>query len=287
MKLGQIGKMKKPSFSAPELNKSKGNMKVIIIIVIAIATIAWIWAIGRKAEETVSVVMLKNGMYKNQQVTEDNLVQYDMLKGEFEKYSIKNSDGTVKQRLIRWEDKDKVVGYFAAYPLMSESILEARALATSRTDNTDSVLYSFPGKEIVQLDVASQDMNAFKTFLQPGDRLNIDAIYSEKTKIQVDDGYGGKTTEDIEQFKSEPVFRGIMIADIINASGESILDLYQSYNSMTTFQQVALENSEDWKTKTEPKSLLVALTPDEKDAYNKFCSKNNVKFKVSLPQRLQ
>ena len=273
--------------NAPGLNKSKNNLIVILVIIVIAGLIAWVWSVGKKAEETIPVVMLAQNIGKNEIITESSLKQYDMLKGEFEKYSINNTNGTVTQRLVRWDDRAQVYGYYAAYPLMRETLLETRSLVQSRIDNTDSVLYSFPGKDIVKLEISSTDLNAFKTFLQPGDRVNLSAIYSEKIKMAVDDGYGGQTTEDVEVFKTDPVLSGVLIADIINAQGQSVLDMLASYNNMSTFQQAALDQSDEWKTKTEPKFLLVALTPDEEASYNKLNQKQNIQFKMSLPQRLQ
>lgn len=271
----------------PSLNKSKSNGKIIMVLLITVAMIAWVISVGKKAEETVQVVMLKESLYKNEVITIDKLMPYDMLRGEYEKYAITTENGAAQKRLVPWEKVDTVLNYFAAYPLQRETLLETRSLVAQRTDNTDSVLYSFPGKEIVQLNIAASDLNSFKTFLQPGDRINVDAIYSEKMTIQVDDGYGGKMASDVEVYKTEPVFNSIMIADIINADGGSVLDIYANYNRLTVFEQASMDKSDAFQAQTEPKALLVALSPDEKDSYYRFLSKSNIEFKVSLPQRLE
>lgn len=269
------------------LNKSKNLIPTIAVGVITALVIAWVAITGRKAEETVSVVMVKSPMYKNEVMTEDNMMEYKMIRAEFEKYSIKRDDGTVYQRLLLWKDREKAVNTFAAYPIQKETLLETRSLIISRVDNTDSVLYSFPAKEIVELSVGGSELNSFKTFLQPGDRVNVDAIFTERITKQKDDGFGGTTTEDVEVSKTEPVFTGIMIADIINGQGQSVLDIYQKYNSATVQEQVALDSSDEFREKTEPKTLLIALTPDEKDRYYQYLSKNGSTFRISLPQRVE
>lgn len=273
----------------PSLNKSKSNGKIIMVLLITVAMIAWVISVGKKAEETVSIVMLKENVYKNEVITEDKLMEYHILRGEWEKYGLTQDrhQKTVSKRLILWEDRKDCIGMFAAFPLQRETFLEKRTLVRERVDNTDSVLYSFPGKEIVQLNISASDLNSFKTFLQPGDRINVDAIYSEKMTIQTDDGYGGQKTDDVEVYKTEPVFNSIMIADIINSKGASVLDIYATYNTMTIQQQANLDNSDSFAEQTEPKSLLVALSPDEKDSYYRFLSKSNISFKVSLPQRME
>lgn len=275
--------------SQPSLNKSKSDGKIIMVLLITVAMIAWVISIGKKAEETVSVVMLKENIYKNEVITEDKLMEYQMLRGEFEKYGLeqdKNSN-TVSKRLVLWDERKNAIGHFAAFPLQRETFLEKRTMVKERTDNSDSVLYTFPGKEIVQLNITASDLNSFKTFLQPGDRINVDAIYSEKMTVMTDDGYGGQTANDVEVYKTEPVFNSIMIADIINSKGESVLDIYANYNTLTVQEQANLDKSDTFADQTEPKSLLVALSPDEKDSYYRFLSKSNIEFKVSLPQRME
>lgn len=275
--------------SQPSLNKSKSNGKIIMVLLITVAMIAWVISVGKKAEETVSIVMLKENVYKNEVITEDKLMEYHILRGEYEKYglTVDRHNDEVSKRLILWKDRKECLGMFAAFPLQRETFLEKRTLLRDRTDNSDSVLYNFPGKEIVQLNITASDLNSFKTFLQPGDRINVDAIYSEKMKVMTDDGYGGQMSNDVEVYKTEPVFNGIMIADIINGDGESVLDIYATYNTKTVQQQASLDNSDSFKEQTEPKALLVALSPDEKDSYYRFLSKSNITFKVSLPQRME
>ena len=262
------------------LNEGKSLVPVIAVGAGIVGAVVYVSLVGRNASKSVQVAQLKSSVYKNQPITLDMLQPYDMLQAEYDKQimSTANSDGTVEKRLVAWKDVQGYLsqGAFAAYQLPKESFLDLRTLMTSRVDNSDSVLYSFPGKEVVQLEVNGADLNAFKTFIQPGDKVNIDAIYSEDMQ---------SGNDRVKIYRSEPVFTGIMIADIINSSGASVLDMYAEYNAMSEVDKAALDNDATWKEQTEPSSLLVALTPDEKDSYYKFLNRDTVKFKVSLPQR--
>jgi len=284
MKMGRNNK-DSLGLSKPAVNKSSKTLIIVLLVLVTAGLIFWVLSIGKKAESTVQVVMINQPLYKNQMITADMLTAYDMIEGEFEKYAIKKNNGEYTRRLILWDERDTIIGAFAAYSLQPETLLEYRSLIKSRVDNSDTVLYNFPGKDIVQLDIGTSDLNAFKTFLKPGDRLNIEAIYSDTVKVEKDDGYGGKIKEDVEVFKTGTVFGSIMIADLINSDGDSILDMYEQYNQMTLYQQAQLDASIEWKEKTEPKSLLLALTEDEKYRYYEFLAKGNVTFRVSLPQR--
>lgn len=267
--------------STPAINQSKKMGYIIVIGVVTLLLIIWVMYIGAKAERTVEVVMLASNVHKNQMITEDLLKPYDVLLGEYEKYTVVEENGTKKRRLILWEERGKILNSFAAYPLKRDTYAEYRDFVKSRVNNTDTVLYSFPGKEIVPLEISSAEMSAFKTFLKPGDKLNIEGVF--EVRQNMGDSYG---LEQIEVFKSETVFGGILVADMLNSKGESILDIYSSYRELSVWEQAQLDNSSEFRIKTEPKTLLVALTPDEKERYYYYLSKSNIKFKASMPQRI-
>lgn len=280
-------KVKGVGFSKAAVNEHSKTWVLILLIIIVIASIVTVMRVGKKAEQTVSVVMLRDGAYKNEAITEDMLVEYPMVLLEYEKYSVTNRNGKKENRFILWKDRDEILGRFAAYPISNETVVERRSLTTQKVDNSDTVLYTFPGKDIIQLNIGGSDLNAFKTFLQPGDKLNIEAIYSDKVSIEKDDGYGNIVKEDVEVFRTDTVFGNIMIADLINSHGDSILDIYSEYNDKTLYEQSQLDNNSSFQDSVTPASLLVALTPQEKELYYKYCAKDNVQFKVSLPQRTQ
>lgn len=288
MKLGRNKGAKNNMMAGrPARNQSKKNLYLVFIIIITALLILWVYSMGRKAEDTVTVVMLKDNVYKNQVVTENMLQPYEMLVGEFEKFAVVNANGVKTRRILLWDERDMIINSFAAYPLKANTYAEVRDFIKSRVDNSDNVLYSFPGKDIIKLDIATQDLQAFKTFLQPGDRLNISAVYSTTETILEDDGYGGTIKNTVESFKTEDVFRDIMLADLLNSNGESILDIYASYKDMTVYEQANLDASQSFKESVTPVSLLVALTPEEKERYYYFSGKSQVEFKASLPQRVE
>lgn len=267
----------------PSKNDSKKTLIIIGISAITVLLIMWVFMMGRKAEETVSVIMLDQSVYKNQALDESMLKEYQMLKAEFDKFAIEQQDGTYKRRYLLWEERDKVIGWFAAYPLQADSLLDYRSIIKSRTDNSDTVLYSFPGKDIIQLDLGEQDLKAYKTYLEPGDRLNVTAIYTEEE--QVTDELGNRTT--VETVKTADIFQDIMLADLLNSQGNSILDIYADYNTKTVVQQAILDQTESFQESVEPKTMLIAVTPEEKKEYYKYTAKDNVKFRISLPQRVE
>ncbi|MEM4385680.1 MAG: hypothetical protein QXD03_03940 [Candidatus Anstonellales archaeon] len=285
MKLGKKKFIKVFGETKLEKNKGRKDIKVLLVVVVTVGLMAWVYSVGKKAEQTVKVVMLDQNVYKNQVITEDMIKPYDMLRGEFEKFAITDENGKKVRRIVLWEERNKILNTFAAYPLQKDTYAEYRSFIGEKTSNSDKVLYSFPGKEIVPLEVTGNDLDAFKTYLQPGDRLNVEAVFSEKATIIESDGFGGVIRNQLDIFKTETVFKDIVVADLLNDTGDSILDIYESFKNMSAYDQEQIESSEAFKKATKPKTLLLALTPQEKERYYYYLSKNDVKFKVSLPQR--
>lgn len=279
-------KAKKKSKNNVANNNSKNSLLIVLLIVVIVGLIAWVYTMGKKAEETVPVAMYVNGLAKNKMLTADNLVKYEMTRSEFEKYAVVDDSGTKKLRIVKWEDASKYIGGYAAYTTQPNTPVMVRDLIKSRIDNSDSVLYSYPGKVIVTLDVGDKDLSAFKTFLQPGDRINIEVLYKAEETLEIVDEYGNKTKEKVEVRKYETAFPDITLADLLNDSGESILDIYEMYNNATTYQQAMYDKSTEFQDQVEPKTMLLALTPEEKVQYFDYLSRDEVEFRVTLPQRI-
>lgn len=285
MKIGK-GREGRVASTKPDKNSGMKNVALVLIMVITAVLIVWVYSMGKKAEQTVSVIMLAESVYKNEVITESMLKEYQMLTGEFEKYAVVNEDGTKKRRILTWDERNMIINTFAAYPLQSDTIAMYNNFIKSRTDNSDTVLYSYPGKNIVTLSVADKDLKSFKTFLQPGDRINVNAIFASSETINVEQPDGTTEKQKVDTFREETVFTDIMVADLLNSKGDSILDLYASYNEKTVYQQAALDSNDAWLQSVEPSVMLVALTPEEETRYYQYLSKGDVEFIISLPQRL-
>lgn len=287
MKIGRRSDNSRLRSTNPNKNQSKKSMLLVGVIAVTFLLIIWVYSMGKKAEQTVSVVMWSQPIYKNQVITESSLKEYKMLKGEFEKYAVAANDGSKQRRIVLWEERGRIINTFAAYSLQQDTVAMIKDVVTSRTDNSDTVLYSYPGKNIVPLAVGESELRTFKTFLQPGDRINVTAIFAASEKIKEDDGYGGTKETSVETYREETPFKDIMIADLLNSNGDSILDIYASYNEKTVYQQAQLDANEAFQQSVTPSTLLVALTPEEESNYYKYLSKDSVEFKVSLPQRTE
>lgn len=269
----------------PMHNQNKKTLGIVGVGVVTFVLILWIFAMQANATKTVQVAMFAKNIYKNQQITAEMFIPYDMLQSEYDNFAQTYKDGTVKRKVILYSEVPTLVGTYAAYPLRAETYALWTDFVTQRTDNSDSVLYSYPGKELIVLDVDSSTIKQFSSFLKPGDRINVIASYTETAEVKVYQDDGSYKMEESETNRNEPMFQDIVLADMLNSDGQSILDLYAYYDTLDTYNQAALDQSEDWADRTTPKTILVALTPEEIDTLYYYQSKGDVTFYVTIPQR--
>ena len=260
-------------------------MGIVGVGVITFLLILWIFAMQTNATKTVQVAMFAKNIYKNQQITADMFIPYEMLQSEYDNFAQTYSDGTTKRKVILYSEINTLVGTYAAYPLRAETYALWTDFITSRTDNSDSVLYSYPGKSLVVLDVDQSTIKQFSSFLKPGDRINIIASFDEQAQVKVYKDDGTYDMEDSETHRNEPMFQDIVLADMLNGDGQSILDLYEYYDTLDTYTQASLDASDDWAERTTPSTVLVALTPEEVDTLYYYQSKSGVEFYITVPQR--
>lgn len=268
----------------PEKNQNSKLMLAAVLGIVAVMLIIWVWALGSKADQTISVCMYAEDIYKNETITEDMFKEYKMTKVEYEKYTIVEEDGTKYRRILLWEERGDAVGTFAAYNCQAETICMNSDFINSRVTNSDTVLYSYPGKVVTALDVGDSDLESFKSLLQPGDKVNIIAIFKKQQKLTASDALGNTDTQTVELQQTETMFEDIMLADMLNNDGDSILDLYEYYDNLSVYAQAQLDSDESWKERTTPSKILLALTPEELDTYYYYLGKD-CQFRMTLNQR--
>lgn len=281
MKLGKNsqGKIK----AAKPEKQSIRTILFFVVLALTVAMIVWVYSLGKKAERTVSVAMMAYDVHKNQLITDTTFKEYKMLEGEFEKYAVAADNNS--RRIILWDEAGMVVGGFAAYPLHADTVAMWEDFVQSRVDNSNTVLYSFPGKDLVELDIGTGELSTFSKFLAPGDRINITALYTEEETLKYIDAQGNEKEESTNVSRQETVFNGILLADILNNDGDSILDMMEMYNTLTVYEQAYYDESDDWKDQTTPAKILVALTPEEKARYFSFKAKSGAQFFMTVPQK--
>ena len=283
MKIKNHARANKETTTKPEKKQGNKKIKLLVTGVVALGLIVWVSFLSTKATKTIDVCMYTEDTYKNQVISdpESQFMKYSMNLTEYEKYTIVDDNGVKSRRILLWEDRADATGTFVAYPSAAETYVMYSDLIVSKTDNSDSVMYSYPGKVITSLEVESSDLDAFKSFLQPGDRINVSAVY--KLNTQLSDGSGSINT--VETQKTETVFNDIMLADLLNSDGESILDIYADYNTRSVYEQEQLNSNTTFTDSVKPSKILVALTKEELLTYYRYCYGKDCNFRVTLNQR--
>ena len=83
------------------------------------------------------------------------------------------------------------------------------------------------------------------------------------------------------------IFPDIMLADLLNQQGKSILDIYAAYKNDTVYNQARKDADESFQASVTPETMLVALTPEEEEIYYYYLGKDDIEFRISLPQRTE
>lgn len=267
----------------------------IIGILIAIAVVVFVCILtmisSAETKKTITVVRIKDGsaIPANALITENMVEPYEMYYKEFQQYgTMKFSDGTTRSTIVRWDDRDLVVGQrYAAYYLRNNTLLFWDSTLRDQT-RKNSYLYSMSGE---LLNIQMNTVQDFGDMVVPGDSLNIRAVY-EKTdyNLPTEEQYqmvmnsGGQFSE-VTYEVVEPMFEEVQVLDMLNSSGNSIFDIYYEYISMTKEQQQLLLQDDAFLDSVKPASILLEVTAEEVIHYMDLESKNATYQITLLPRK--
>ena len=224
-------------------------------------------------KKTIAVVKLKDdtSISANSLITEDMLESYDMYYKEFENYGTQDlGDGNKRSAIVRWSDKDLVVGQrYAAYYLRQGTVLFWDSTLKDQT-RKNSYLYSMSGE---LLNIQMTTTQEFGDMVVPGDTLNVRAVYNvveynlpteEAYKLSKEDG---AEVTGVEKTRNELLFSEVQILDMLNSSGNSIFDIYYEYIAMTKAEQSAALDDDGFLESVKPNSILVEVTSEEVERF--------------------
>ena len=264
-------------------NNASRSRNRLIGVIIALAVIVFITVMtfisSAEMRKTIAVVRIKdNAPISANALIQDSMVEvYDMYYKEFESYgTMKFSDGTTKSTLVKWDDKDLVLGkrYSAYYQrggtlLFWDSTIQEQA-------KKNSYLYSMSGE---LLNINMNTVNDFGDMVVPGDVLNVRATYTTQVfnlpteleyKLSQEGSGGNGGNSGIEVTKTEPLFSEVTILDMLNGSGQSIFDIYYKYIASTKAEQQAMLADKNFLETVKPQSILLECTSEEVEHYMKM-----------------
>lgn len=264
------------NIKANNASRSKNRLVGIIIATCVVVFICIMTAISSaETKKTIPVVRLKTDtpIPANSLITEDMVEVYDMYYKEFQQYgTMKFSDGSTRSTIVRWNDKDLVLGQrYAAYYLRGGTVLFWDSTLKDQT-RKNSYLYSMSGE---LLNIQMNTTQDFGDMVVPGDTLNIRAtynatVYNLPTELEYKlntETLSGGTEEGTEVTKTDLLFSEVTILDMLNSSGQSIFDIYYEYIAATKEEQQALLQDDGFLDSVKPQSILLECTGEEVEHY--------------------
>ena len=240
-------------------------------------------------KKTITIVKLKDdvSISANSLITDDMIEAYDMYYKEFKQYgTMKFSDGSTRSTIVRWQDRDLVVGKrYAAYYMRQGTVLFWDSTISDQT-RKNSYLYSMTGE---LLNIQMNTVNDFGDMVVPGDTLNIRAVYTKKYynlpeeedyMLSNGEGYG----EGVQMETSEMLFSEVTILDMLNSSGNSVFDIYYEYIAATKAEQAAMLEDESFLESVQPASILLEVTSEEVEHYMEL-QKAGATYQITLLPR--
>lgn len=264
---------------ANNASRSRSRLIGILLAACVIVFICIMTAISSaETKKTITVVRLKTDtpISANALITENNIEAYDMYYKEFQQYgTMLFSDGSRRSTIVRWQDKDLVLGQrYAAYYLRGGTVLFWDSTIRDQT-RKNSYLYNMSGE---LLNIHMNTTQDFGDMVVPGDTLNIRAVYTttlynlpteleyklnaQVGSVGVNQGSVGTTVT-----KSELLFSEVTILDMLNSAGNSIFDIYYEYIAATKEQQAQMLQDEGFLSSVSPSSILLEVTSEEVERY--------------------
>lgn len=262
------------NIKANNASRSKNRLIGIILAACVIVFICVMTAISSaETKKTITVVRIKEDspISANSLITEDMVEAYDMYYKEFQQYgTMQFSDGSTRSTIVRWSDKDLVLGQrYASYYMRGGTVLFWDSTLKDQT-RKNSYLYSMSG-ELLNIGMTTTD--DFGDMVVPGDSLNIRATYSTTVyNLPTEEEYklssaAGESTGGVDVTKTELLFSEVTILDMLNSSGSSIFDIYYEYIAATKAEQQALLADDGFLSSVQPASILLECTSEEVERY--------------------
>lgn len=264
-------------------DRAKTRVRGIILAILFIVGVCVVYAVASfESRRTIKVVHIKDGgAGGNCLITDDMIEPYDMNYREFKNSgTLKFSDGTRKQSIVTWANKDKVVGTrYTAYYLRGNTPLYWDSTTKEQTKK-NSYLYNMTG-ELLNIQLNPDD---FGDMIVPGDKINVRVSYAAtptdlpSTENYSTSGSGDKVTV------TEKLFNEVEVLDMLNSSGESIFDIYYDFISLTKDEQAKKLEDDAFIKSVKPAKILLEATSEEADNFMRIQEKSPTYLITLLPR---
>lgn len=271
-------------------NKAKFSSQILIIALLVIAVIGIIvinWWTSRDMRDTVEVAVFKSNVAQNAYISGSMIDKMEMTTADYKRAAIvKMSDGTERRQIVLYNDAKNLIGKYAANYIRRNTPIYYDAITTEYT-KANSYLYQMDGTELLKIDV---DPKQFGDILVPGDKLNIRITYDEASYKIISETDYLQLSEDERAglqgvvTKTELMFSEVTVLDMLNSDGESIFDKYYALMSLPESQQRSQIADSKFAKSIEPKSVLIAVTPEEAERYTLLGGKTRGSLITLMPR---
>lgn len=264
-------------------DRAKTRVRGIILSIIFVICVCIVFAVASfDSRRTVQVVYIKDGgAGGNCLITDDMIEPYDMNYREFKNSgTLKFSDGTRKQSIVTWANKDKVIGTrYTAYYLRGNTPLYWDSTTKEQTKK-NSYLYNMTG-ELLNIQLNPDD---FGNMIVPGDKINVRVSYAATPTDLPTSGDYTTTGSGDKVTVTEKLFNEVEVLDMLNSSGESIFDIYYDFISLTKNEQAKKLEDEAFIKSVKPSKILLEATSEEADNFMRIQEKSPTYLITLLPR---
>ena len=280
--------MKKTKAEFKRAGTSNGKKIVLKIITIALSilalfiTFSYLQRANNAALDTVDIVRVKKDLPGGTAIGTGDVEKYAIIRKEYDKDHMIPYDGVEEVGDILHEK-------FTSYYLRGGSPLYYDQLTEKRLPR-DIILETLEeGYELTTIPYNYMEAGGNK--LLPGDLIRmrvsyeVDAMPQDAYDYEYEyDYYDGRYYQWTKRIiRTDTVFDSIAVVDMLNAKGDSIYNIYQEIMRLSEKERQEILKSKDFLTSVKPKSLELALLPEEVELYNSYkISAGNGSFLITI-----
>lgn len=248
-------------------NLLKKVLAFLFSVLVMVVSFMIILNSNKAAQDTVRVLRVKpkEGLPAFAALTKENTESYEIIRKEYTDDMIL-AEGDAQA----WENR------LVKYYLRGKSVLHQDQLTDDRPLKNDWLYVLESDYEV--LTVPYNYLECGGDVLMPGDHVRIRVSYEAEVAADPygddsdEDYYGAANARSETAVRTEILFGDIEILDMLNASSHSIYEVYKEVIKLEEGKRQEVMQSKEFLRNIQPRSLLLAGTEEEIDAYARFKS---------------
>ena len=235
----------------PKKNLLKRILAVAGSVVVFVVCLLVLNYVRGETEQYVAVIRVKaaDGIPAGKTIAEGDVEVYNIIKKEY------SSDMVTLSEELSLDGFINQAPYLNCF-LRKNRVLFSADLGNEKVSSLPYIDYMSDEEELLTVPYDYREASGY--ILMPGDRINIRAIYLDS---------GEEIVEDL--------FSGIVVADMLNKSSESIYEKYMDVINLPENKRQEQLNNQDFVKSITPAALQLIVTEDQVIAYAKYGSRRS------------